>query len=105
MLGPCRDFNRDALVDWLVARYSDRELARRLLGLSGLRLSRKVQGELVEALSALGAVTVARELARNASSLEEFPEYRREVPAPRAGSLVRWSRGPSRRMLLGTEVR
>lgn len=105
MLCQCLDLDRDALVDWLVSRYSDRELARRLLRMAGLRFSRKVQEELVEALSALGALAVARELVRNASSLEEFPDYGREVEAPRPGSLCRWSRGPSRRMLLGGDAR
>ena len=104
MLCQCLDLDREALVDWLVGRYSDRELACRLLGASGLRLSRKVQEELVEALSALGAAVVARELVRNATSLEEFPDYGREVEAPRAGSLCLWSRAPSRRMLLGGDV-
>jgi hypothetical protein len=101
----CLDFEADALTDWLVSRYGDRELARRLLGMSDLRFSRKVEAELLEALSALGAVAVARELVRNASSLEEFPDYAREVPAPPAGALVRWSRGPSRRMVLGGGAR
>jgi len=105
MFCDCLNFERDALLDWLVARYSDRELARRLLRMAGLRFSRKVQEELVEALSALGAVAVARELVRNACSLEEFPDYCREVPAPLPGFLVRWGRGPSRSMLVGGDAR
>jgi drug/metabolite transporter (DMT)-like permease len=55
----CLDFEADALTDWLVSRYGDRELARRLLGMSGLRFSKKVEAELLEALSALGAVAYA----------------------------------------------
>jgi hypothetical protein len=94
----CVDCEADALMDWLVARYDDRGLARRLLRMSGLRFSKKVREELVEALSALGGVVVARELVRNASSLEEFPDYGREVPAP--APLMRGSRGPSRETLL-----
>jgi hypothetical protein len=105
MFCDCLNFERDDLLDWLVARYSDRELARRLLRMAGLRFCRKIEAELLETLSALGAVAVARELVRNASSLEEFPDYCREVPAPLPGFLVRWSRGPSRSMLVGGDAR
>jgi len=105
MFTGCLDLERDDLLDWLVARYSDRELARRLLRMTGLRFSRKVEAELLETLSALGAVAVARELVRNASSLEEFPDYCREVPAPPPGFLVRWSWGPSRSMSVGGDAR
>jgi len=105
MFTGCLDFERDELLDWLVSRYSDLELARRLLRMTGLRFSRKTEAELVETLSALGAVAVARELVRNASSLEEFPDYCSEVPAPRPGFLVRWGRGPSGTTLVGGDAR
>lgn len=99
------DFDREEVADWLARRYEPEELARRLLSMSGLRLSASTEAELTEALAGLGSVVLARELARNACSLEEFEDFLREVEAPAAGSRVSGCRGPSRGLLLSLSAR
>ena len=95
-----RDFDREAVARWLAERYSDEELAARIVALSGLRFSAPVEAELANVLSALGSVVLARELVRNACSLEEFPDFRREAEPDPPGSGAVGSRGPSRSLLL-----
>ena len=94
------DFDREEVSRWLARRYSDEKLAARILALSGLRFSAPVEAELANLLSALGSVVLARELVRNARSLDEFPDFRREAEADAAGAAAIGSRGPSRSLLL-----
>ena len=83
--------------DWLARHYTSEELAKKLLRLSGLHLSPRIEAHLANSLSAFGSVALARELARNTSSLDEFPEYLQEAE-PRARA-ARRARGPSRYQL------
>lgn len=99
------DFDREEVADWLARRYGDRELAQRVLSLSGLRFSASVEAELLETLSALGSVVLARELVRNAWSEQEFEDFCREVEPPPPGSRIRRSRGPSRGLLVKLSAR
>jgi len=94
------DFDRERVADWLSERYGHRELAGRILALSGLRFSRRVEAELVNTLSALGSVVLARELVRNACSLDEFPDFQREAEPPPPGSAFVRSRGPGRGLMI-----
>ena len=94
------DFDREQVADWLARRYSDEELAERILALSGLRFSRRVEAELANTLSALGSMALARELVRNACSLDEFPDYQREAEPPPPGSALVRSRGPGRSLMI-----
>ncbi len=94
------DFDREEVSRWLARRYSDEKLAARILALSGLRFSAPVEAELANLLSALGSVMLARELVRNACSLDEFPDFRREAEADPPGAAAIGSRGPSRSLLL-----
>lgn len=92
--------DREGLADWLARRYTSEELAGRILRLSGLRFSPRVRAHLADSLSACGSVALGRELARNVCSLDEFPDYVREVAPAAPGRSVRGSRGPSRYQLL-----
>ena len=94
------DFDREHVADWLSRRYGNEELAERILAVSGLRFSRRVEAELADTLSALGSVVLARELVRNACSLDEFPDYQRETEAPPPGSAFPRSRGPGRSLMM-----
>jgi hypothetical protein len=99
------DFDRAHVADWLARRYSDEQLAERMLAVSGLRFSPAVKAELANTLSALGSLVLVRELVRNAQSLADFPDYLREVEPLAPGSLVVGSRGPSRSLLIGLSAR
>jgi len=99
MVGLEPDFDRERVADWLARNYSDEELAERILSLGGFRFSPRVEAELANALSAFGSVVLARELARNACSLDEFPGFCREAPPAPPGSAVIRSRGPSRTLM------